>query len=117
MTGQLWPCGEGGGFCSVLLKTELGHPNQVPLTFFTLNGLFLPSPQGALSTHNWTYWQCGQYLGVGPGESPVNRKRDDSGAQCQGCVISGHLLTSQGFRFLMHNVQQYLLCRAVEYIF
>uniref|UniRef100_A0A8C0LTT4 Radical S-adenosyl methionine domain-containing protein n=1 Tax=Canis lupus familiaris TaxID=9615 RepID=A0A8C0LTT4_CANLF len=22
---------------------------------------------GALSTHNWTYWQCGQYLGVGPG--------------------------------------------------
>nr|XP_013004989.2 radical S-adenosyl methionine domain-containing protein 1, mitochondrial isoform X2 [Cavia porcellus] len=23
--------------------------------------------RGALSTHNWTYWQCGQYLGVGPG--------------------------------------------------
>ncbi|XP_078230330.1 radical S-adenosyl methionine domain-containing protein 1, mitochondrial isoform X2 [Callithrix jacchus] len=23
--------------------------------------------QGALSTHNWTYWQCGQYLGIGPG--------------------------------------------------
>ncbi|XP_048645087.1 radical S-adenosyl methionine domain-containing protein 1, mitochondrial isoform X2 [Marmota marmota marmota] len=22
---------------------------------------------GALSTHNWTYWQCGQYLGIGPG--------------------------------------------------
>ncbi|XP_045691579.1 radical S-adenosyl methionine domain-containing protein 1, mitochondrial isoform X1 [Phyllostomus hastatus] len=22
---------------------------------------------GALSTHNWTYWQCGQYIGVGPG--------------------------------------------------
>ncbi|XP_049715265.1 radical S-adenosyl methionine domain-containing protein 1, mitochondrial isoform X1 [Elephas maximus indicus] len=23
--------------------------------------------KGALSTHNWNYWQCGQYLGVGPG--------------------------------------------------
>ncbi|XP_038942766.1 radical S-adenosyl methionine domain-containing protein 1, mitochondrial isoform X1 [Rattus norvegicus] len=22
---------------------------------------------GALSNHNWTYWQCGQYLGIGPG--------------------------------------------------
>ncbi|XP_004591271.2 radical S-adenosyl methionine domain-containing protein 1, mitochondrial isoform X1 [Ochotona princeps] len=22
---------------------------------------------GALSTHNWIYWQCGQYLGIGPG--------------------------------------------------
>ncbi|XP_037349795.1 radical S-adenosyl methionine domain-containing protein 1, mitochondrial isoform X2 [Talpa occidentalis] len=22
---------------------------------------------GALSTHNWNYWQCGQYLGIGPG--------------------------------------------------
>ncbi|XP_006889354.1 PREDICTED: radical S-adenosyl methionine domain-containing protein 1, mitochondrial [Elephantulus edwardii] len=22
---------------------------------------------GALSTHNWKYWQCGQYVGVGPG--------------------------------------------------
>ncbi|KAM6163989.1 radical S-adenosyl methionine domain-containing protein 1, mitochondrial [Rhynchocyon petersi] len=22
---------------------------------------------GALSAHNWKYWQCGQYLGVGPG--------------------------------------------------
>ncbi|XP_036124606.1 radical S-adenosyl methionine domain-containing protein 1, mitochondrial isoform X3 [Molossus molossus] len=22
---------------------------------------------GALSTHNWTYWQCGQYIGIGPG--------------------------------------------------
>ena len=37
--------------------------------------LFPPSPQGALSTHNWTYWQCGQYLGVGPGESPENHKK------------------------------------------
>ncbi|XP_012581510.1 PREDICTED: radical S-adenosyl methionine domain-containing protein 1, mitochondrial, partial [Condylura cristata] len=22
---------------------------------------------GALSIHNWNYWQCGQYLGIGPG--------------------------------------------------
>ncbi|XP_075417741.1 radical S-adenosyl methionine domain-containing protein 1, mitochondrial [Tenrec ecaudatus] len=22
---------------------------------------------GALSTHNWQYWQCAQYLGIGPG--------------------------------------------------
>nr|XP_055187168.1 radical S-adenosyl methionine domain-containing protein 1, mitochondrial [Nyctereutes procyonoides] len=29
---------------------------------------------GALSTHNWTYWQCGQYLGVGPGAGDHTRE-------------------------------------------
>lgn len=49
-----------------------------------------PSPQGALSTHNWTYWQCGQYLGVGPGESPVSdrglRQENVSAGTWASCV-------------------------------
>nr|KAF6417038.1 radical S-adenosyl methionine domain containing 1 [Molossus molossus] len=59
---------------------------------------------GALSTHNWTYWQCGQYIGIGPGESPVNHRRDDSGVECHGCVILDHLLTSPSRCFLICKV-------------
>ena len=82
----------------MLLRLETGLGNT-----FYLGALYLSrkrlcadyslSPhQGALSTHNWTYWQCGQYLGVGPGESPVNHRRDDSGEQCHGCVLLGQLI-------------------------
>lgn len=40
------------------------------------------SPQGALSTHNLSYWRADEYIGVGPGKGVMGARGGDCVAMC-----------------------------------
>lgn len=54
-------------------------------------------PQGALSTHNLSYWRADQYIGVGPGKGVMGASRGEYVAMCPvNSIVPIHLWLLQG---------------------